>query len=272
MLRPSRHTVDHGSLERETLEINEAPLECFVRRNYTEACPADLLVLKFPGTAGRAERSTDFPAKRFANVRTSQWTWNPPGYGASQGKASLNRIAATSLEFWRQVIERESNDSTTIWLCGNSLGCVTAMNVAAAMQPDPRRCGMILRNPPPLISVVKRAAARYPAGSLMGPVAESLVDSMNLLITSSQSKLPAVFLQSELDNLVPVDHQNDAISRYAGENRKVLMKGLGHGGIATDCHEPLIEEALQWLWDQTRNELNNNRRQDERILTVEDQS
>ena len=122
-------------------------------------------------------------------LRVAIWTWNPPGYGRSGGRASLQRIADAANEFWRQVTQREAGESTSIWLCGNSLGCVTALHVAASAQPDPSRVGMILRNPPPLIPVVKRIARQYPLGSLLDSTIESLCEPMNALLHGPTGRL-----------------------------------------------------------------------------------
>ena len=251
VLRPSRHPIDHPHLRREMIDFGGRQLECFVQRNFEAALPPDLLVLKFPGTAGRAERSTGFPMSMMETHRVEVWTWNPPGYGRSQGRASLPRIADAAIAFWDQVTKRAGGPEVSIWLCGNSLGCVSALHVAASVKPNMASTGLLLRNPPPLVPVVKRVAANYPLGNLMAPVVESLCDSMNAMISASRVKLPAVFMQSELDSLVPPDFQNRLIANYAGRHRLVVLEGLEHGCIATDDHLPRIAESIRWLWEQT---------------------
>jgi pimeloyl-ACP methyl ester carboxylesterase len=251
VLRPSRYPIEHAPLTRVMLQSSGRPLECFTQKNFDGEQPPELLVLKFPGTAGRAERSTEFPLSNLGDVRGTMWTWNPPGYGRSAGRASLTRIADAAIDFWKQVTQRELAQSTSVWLCGNSLGSATALHVAAAMQPDPIKSGIILRNTPPLALVVKRAAQHYPLARFVGPIAESLCDSMNVILTARKVNLPAIFLQSELDSLVPVAYQNQIVKAYAGESRVVLMEGLSHGGVATEFHEPMIDDSLRWLWEQT---------------------
>ena len=186
--------------------------------------------------------------------RVEIWTWNPPGYGRSEGRASLGAIAEAALVFWEQVTQRNGRNGLTTWLCGNSLGCVTALHVAATAKPDLSSSGLILRNPPPLIPVVKRVAKGYPLGGLVEPVIESLCESMNAMQTASRVRLRAVFLQSELDSLVPPEDQNRLIATYGGPSRVVVMEGLEHGCIATDEHLPSIAELIRWLWEQTARE------------------
>ncbi len=250
VLRPSRNPIEYFSQERVVLRFESLPLECFVQRNHAKDETPELLVLKFPGTAGRAERSTRFPMSMQPDVRTAIWTWNPPGYGGSGGRASLSRIARAAVEFWVQVTDREP-DAQSNWICGNSLGCAAALHVAASMQPDPNRAGILLRNPPPLVPTVKRIARRHPMGRFTDRIVESLDESMDAAATAPRAKIPAVFLHSELDTIVPLEYQKQLVEAYGGPHRTVLMEGLGHGGIATDAHESLIEESIQWLSQQT---------------------
>ena len=253
VLRPTRHAIEHPTQERQMLDLGGRMLESFVQRNQDSDSEPDLLVLKFPGTAGRAERSTGFPMDFFEDeeVDVEVWTWNPPGYGRSPGRASLSGIAEAAIGFWNHVTERRAGSQTSVWLCGNSLGCVSALNVAAATQPSATTCGMILRNPPPLLSVVRRVARSYPFSRWVDPVVDSLCDSMNAMSTATKVELPAVFLQSELDSLVTPDDQNRLIDAYLGPTRVVVLEGLEHGCMATDEHQPKIESSLRWLWTAT---------------------
>lgn len=252
VLRPSRQPIEFAPQQRVMLSTSSGrSLECFVQKNFDADEPAELLVLKFPGTAGRAERSTGFPMSIFRDTRVAVWTWNPPGYGRSDGRACLARIADAAIDFWTQVTARQCDDSTNVWFCGNSLGCVLTLHVAASVQPDPSTSGIIMRNPPPLIPVVKNIARQYPLGRWMDPVVETLCDAMNAMLSAPRVNLPAVFLQSELDTVVTRLHQNELIDAYAGPRRVVLMEGLSHSDVATEIHEPLIRESLEWLWTQS---------------------
>jgi pimeloyl-ACP methyl ester carboxylesterase len=251
VLCPTRNPIEYPLLRREVLKFGDHDLECFVQRNFDDDRPPDLLVLKFPGTAGRAERSSSFPLAIMNEHRAESWTLNPPGYGRSGGIATLPGIADASVEFFRKLASDRCHAGTTTWLCGNSLGCASALHVAAKVQPDPSRHGLILRNPPPLKSVIKRISRTYPLGRLFDSVVDSLVPSMNALETAKIAYLPAVFLQSELDTLVLPDEQNQVIANYRGPVRLVVMEGLEHDEVATESQMLQIAASLQWLWEQT---------------------
>ncbi|TWU55351.1 alpha/beta hydrolase [Rubripirellula reticaptiva] len=254
VLRPSRVHIPHGVQTRVMMDVCGRSLECFVQRNFDDDGPADLLVLKFPGTAGRAERSSMTPVSMLDGVRGEVWTWNPPGYGRSEGRASLQSIAIAAQHFFRNVVQAGSVVPGVIWLCGNSLGCNVALHVAATMDCGDASAGLVLRNPPPLIPVVMRIARQYPLGQRVRSIAESLSDEMNAMKTAPQVSLPAVFMQSEKDELVPPSIQDELIDCYAGDRRVVKLSGLKHAGIASPEQEALIEKEIRWLWNQTGKE------------------
>jgi len=271
VLRPTRHEIVPMNQSRVILGTGSQAFECFVHRwpaadaetskDGSQSLlprlePPELVVLKFPGTAGRAERSSRFPADllcedlglcRSADV----WTWNPPGYGRSRGRATLASLAARSIDFWNLVTARYPDPATRIWLCGNSLGCAVALHVAATKPQQSRGAAMILRNPPPLIPVVKRVARQYPFGNWIDAVADSLEVSMNATVTAARVDLPAVFLQSELDSLVPPWIQQEIIDAFAGPKQSVMMLGLEHDGVPDETHQVDICRAIDALWHQS---------------------
>ncbi|MCP4890012.1 MAG: hypothetical protein GY904_25840, partial [Planctomycetaceae bacterium] len=223
VLRPSRQPIEFAPQHRVMLCKGSTPIECFVQSNFdADQFTPELVVLKFPGTAGRAERSGPFPMSVLRSLRIVMWTWNPPGYGRSVGPASLPKIGTTAVEFWHQVSEKYPHQPPLL-LCGNSLGCATALNVAVTAKANPNRCGVILRNPPPLKPVFKRVARRYPLGAWAGPLVNRLCDSMDAMETARQCHLPAVFLQSEFDTLVPASYQNKLIRAYQGAKQTVIL-------------------------------------------------
>ena len=258
VLRPSRQPIDHGDQQRITLKSHGNDLETFIRRvrdgkllhdKDEMATMPEIVMLKFPGTAGRAERSTLFPAEFVGDHHVDIWTWNPPGYGRSQGRASLKRIAAAANDFYEQV-KSWYGHSPRIWLVGNSLGCATAMHVAASTN-DEYLAGLVLRNPPPVDLVVRNVATSYPCGQLIHPVADRLIDSMNVIFTASQVTAPAVFLECEADSLVPPELQQKVRNAYGGKHRCVVLTGLEHDGLLEDIHIKPICDATRWLVSQT---------------------
>jgi len=266
VLRPTRDCVDHGMQHRLQLPSRFGPLETFGYANYPDpgfgdtptsaSDPPDLLLLKFPGTAGRAERSTPFPTEMMRDVRIHTWTWNPPGYGNSAGRPTLRRIAEAAIDFFEASIDRYAQRYTTppaVWLCGNSLGCATALHVAAiAQQSSSPIRGLLLRNPPPVDLVVKHVAKRYPLGRLIHPVADQLAPAMNAIYTASSVNVPAIFLQCQNDSLVPPALQQRIRDAYAGPQTLVKLDGLDHDGAMDEQHLPAVRDAVRWLREQSQ--------------------
>jgi pimeloyl-ACP methyl ester carboxylesterase len=255
VLRPSRNKLDYAPKERILATVDDVTVEYFVQHRW--ACDAssaappkpELLVLKFPGTAGRAERASDWPCELLPDINAKICTWNAPGYGASSGRATLANIPHRAAQFWNLATGGLPAPQPRIWLVGNSLGCATATYLAS--RSDVHADGLILRNPPPLIQTVKRVARRYPLGHLTDTIAESVPPEMNLSLTAGNAKVPVVLLQSEADQLVPPELQMEVYETLPGTKRLVIMEGLGHDGIATDEHHRDIRDAIRWLWRQS---------------------
>ncbi|MEO1527653.1 MAG: alpha/beta hydrolase [Planctomycetota bacterium] len=250
VLRPTRHSIPHQPKRREVISCGEWEIESFVQSFGPEGRPPDLLVLKFPGTGGRGERASEFPTAFLPGVACELRTWNPPGYGKSSGRASLTSIPEAARIYLRKVLEQTDRTVTRVWLVGNSLGCVTSLSLAS--RNDVPIDGIVLRNPPPLIEVVQREARRYPLGSLVDPICNSLVPEMNALITAAKTTAPTLMLQSELDELVPPESQDRVFEALAGPKRTLVLKGIGHGGIPSEDQHDEIAESIAWLWQHTR--------------------
>ncbi len=254
VLRPSRHALDHAPKERVLIRSDGVTDEYFQERPSRgglpseHSDPADLLVIKFPGTAGRAERSSCWPAGSLGAIDTLVCTWNAPGYGGSSGRATLARIPPRATRFTKTLLDRQAAAGRPVWLVGNSLGCATAAYLAS--RADIGVAGLLLRNPPPLIETFKHVASRYPFGHLTDAIAESLPVEMNLSLTAPRVRVPTVMLQSEHDQLVPPSLQRGVFEALGGAKRLVVLKGIGHDAAPTEEHAGDIAAAVQWLWRQ----------------------
>jgi uncharacterized protein len=257
VLRPSRHPIGADNLKRGEFVWSGHRIEYFEH-------PADLssptvnddptakpsrLVLKFSGTSGRAEKSSRFPVHN--DSRAVVWTWNPPGYGSSGGRASLHRFGDAATAFAKHAAMTFGPDLPPIWLSGNSLGCCVALHVAAALVHEMPIEGLVLRNAPPLIPVVMRIAHRYPGGRWMRKVAESLPEAMNVCQSITNVTLPIVWIQSGNDQLVPPEMQHEIIRLHRGPQRIVVLSGRDHHEAADDAQWVEIENAIAWLKETT---------------------
>lgn len=255
VLQPSTDAMDAGEQQRVVLDAGPfGALEAFVHAEQPlhEATP-ELLVLKLPGTGGRAERSSQLPANFLDDVHAEVWTWNPPGYGGSPGRASFNNLPIAALAFFDAVTARRSAADTKIWLMGNSLGCVLALLQASQRTVH----GVILRNPPPLIQTIPHVAVRRRPGwlhpLLRGPaqwIAKGVPEDLDALHTAAQCTAPALFIQSQADTLVPPALQAMVRENYAGPQNLIQWEGLEHHEMPQEGHLQQLADGIDWLRSQ----------------------
>ncbi|WDQ17315.1 alpha/beta hydrolase [Rhodopirellula sp. P2] len=282
VLRPTTDPIDHrpqircrvslsDHLESDSNDpASDAWIESFVHRigktsaisvqdnsrldDWREIPPPDDLVLKFPGTGGRAERSTPFPMQpqQLISQSAEVWTWNPPGYGGSPGTATLQNFSSTAEEWSQRVLSARAQQSpngsdTRVWLCGNSLGCLPAMHVASSLQDTLPSAVLWVRNPPDLRRVILNISARWRATTAMQHVSAVLPKNVDAVDLASRCKIPAVFLMSEKDSLVLPEYQQAIHAAYAGPKLVVELSGLSHDDVLEEEHRPAINNALDWL-------------------------
>jgi uncharacterized protein len=258
VLRPSRHPISADNLKRgefhwsdHRIEFYEHPADQSSADQPSEpssirsAQTPSRLVLKFPGTSGRAEKSSRFPVHDDPDAVV--WTWNPPGYGSSGGRASLHQFGGAAAAFAKHAAMTFGKALPPIWLSGNSLGCCVALHVAAELAAEMPIRGLVLRNAPPLVPVVMRIAHRYPGGRWMRKVAESLPAAMDVRLSITKVELPIVWILSGNDRLVPPEMQHEVIRLHRGPQRIVVLNGRDHHEAADDAQFAEIEDAIDWL-------------------------
>lgn len=283
VLKPSRHEIDADGLYRveiphpgsqirtEAYVFSTSPSSLTSRlTNWKEGDPSEPckhLVIKFPGTGGRAERSSEAPLNLLYPNLSNQtdspgkhveaWTWNPPGYGRSSRPADLRTQGEFAIDFAKFVIDRSAGPETVVWLAGNSLGCLMALRLAASLDEwlpqsvGSTHLGCWIRNPPDLAPVILRIAKRYYGEWLMRPIVAHLPESLGAVANAAKCRIPVVFLASEKDSLVVPELQARVHQAYAGDTRIVLLEGLEHGGLIEEQHVPLVQEAVNWLAERT---------------------
>ncbi|QDS96387.1 Alpha/beta hydrolase family protein [Roseimaritima multifibrata] len=256
VLRPTSHAIDSGAQVRFQLPAGKSSksIEAFAHvdpQRIAEGLFPDLLVLKLPGTGGRAERSPALPsAVRFSGT-SEVWTWNPPGYGGSSGKASLKKLPVASLAFFDAVTKMRRGEKTRVVLMGNSLGCAVAMWLAANREVD----GLVLRNPPPLsatiLNVATRQRSRLYQSLIRLParwVGRGIPAALDILQTAPKCTAPALFVQCSGDSLVPPELQAKVRQAYAGPHRLVVWEGLEHHEVPEEKDAGEYYAELEWIF------------------------
>ncbi len=130
---PSTHSIPVEGKERRVVDSEYGPFEAWVERTGDEASP-ELFILKFLGTGGRAERSTVHPAECWSEVSSEIWSINPPGYGGSAGRASIQKIPEIARAAYFSI--KEAAKEKPVLVTGNSMGTAAALYLAARHDVD----------------------------------------------------------------------------------------------------------------------------------------
>jgi pimeloyl-ACP methyl ester carboxylesterase len=234
ILCPSRHRIPCES-ERRWIDWEGGRFETWVQRTIVGR-EIELLVLKFSGTGGRAERSTNHPADCWSDLATEVWTVNPPGYGGSPGRASLAYTTAIAEAAWKAV--DEVADGRPVLVTGNSLGSLPALYLAAHSPV----AGLLLRNPVPLREVI---LARY--GRLASMIARQVPSQLCPIRNAAQADAPAVIVTSGKDRMVPPSLQQKVISKYAGAAQVLRLVDADHADPPSDDELQEYVKLLNWL-------------------------
>jgi pimeloyl-ACP methyl ester carboxylesterase len=244
ILCPTRHPVDAAGKARRLIPFGDGQLEVWTQRAGDEpSTAADLYVLKFPGTAGRAERSTVHPADAWPELRVELWTVNPPGYGGSSGRASLRHTAAVADAVLEELQQRAAG--RPIVVTGSSLGCVSALYLAARTP----LAGVILRNPPALREVILARSNRWHLNLGTQLIARQIPPELCAIRNAASATVPAIFITAQRDRVVPQKCQQQVVDAYAGPKRVLRLAQADHHTPMTDEETEQYRELLVWLRD-----------------------
>ena len=246
ILRPTKHPVAAPDKTRRMLPFGRGSIEIWTRSiGATHRDDVDVFVLKFSGTAGRAERSTYHPMDYWTDLRAELWSFNPPGYGGSTGTASVNTLANAATTAYRELADIAQG--RPIIVMGNSLGTVAALHLAANFPI----AGLVLRNPPPVRQLIMGRHGWWNLWIASWLVAQRVPRQLCSINNSARSHCPAVFLSSRRDTTVPPQFQDKIIDAYRGPRRVLELKEAGHASSLNLEEEREYAQHLDWLRDQS---------------------
>lgn len=244
---PSRDTIQSAGKQRIEIPLSEGFVEAWVEQFPTEttAAATRLIIVKFPGAAGRAERANIHPAEIISAAQTEIWAINPCGYGGSSGQASLKSFPLMADAVMEVV--RQRFPQSKIMVMGTSLGGLSALYIASRHPVH----GLLLRNPVPLHQLIlNRPRYNWWSFGLTAWIAAEIPNELDALQNAPMITAPGLFVQSARDRVVPPKFQNWIIDRYAGRKQVFSIP-------AADHHEPILEAqrddyaaAIRWLADE----------------------
>ena len=242
VMRPTRHAIEAETKSRRWVGISSGRFEAWIEQTGDDPSrDADLFVLKFPGTGGRAERATTHPAECWPDLCAEVWAVNPPGYGGSRGRASLHHLAETATAAFN-AIERVAAGRPIV-VTGNSLGTASALRVAA----EHKVAGLILRNPPPLRELIFGRYGWWNFNLAARLIANQIPHELDSVANAAKSPAPAVLLSSGKDSVVPPSFQQLVFDSYHGPARRLTLPEADHACPLNESEQQQYSELLHWL-------------------------
>lgn len=247
ILKPTRNPLDASQLQRLVVETRGLKQELYCSTKSMDDVAPDIWILKIPGSTGRAEMGTSFPAELMAaqlhGKRTAVLTWNLPGYGQSEGDANLKLAAELLPEVVDAVIQKLKWSAVPLIAMGTSLGAALSIHLCTCRNV----AGVVLCNPPSLPELMPRYNRWWNlwlGGSFM---AQSIPPALRTISIVEKIKAPAVLITSMADRVVPPELQKRIAESYAGPLQVIEIVGADHDLRMAEIPEETILPALDWL-------------------------
>ena len=245
ILQPTRHRLHVPQRKSLLFAYSDDQLEVWVHRvgqNIQQA--PDLYLLEFPGTASRAEDTTDFIEHCWSRQCVEIWAVNPPGYGNSSGTASLKKLPAMAKYALKQI--RQVAGDTPVIAVGGSLGSVSALYLAAHNMVD----GVMVQNPPALREVILAQSDWWHLKWLTCRIAAQIPPGMDSLANARRAIVPAIVVTAQQDEVVPARIQCQIIDAYSGPLKVLAMQGADHDTPLTETDLERLRPMANWLYDR----------------------
>ena len=241
ILEPSRDPIDSEDRQRRWIESPVGKIEAWIVRRAPTNGAETVFAIKFPGTGGRAERGGPHPCEVWPDVGFEIWTINPPGYGGSEGRAQLAKMPTMIDATFRAV--KNASSGNPIYAIGNSLGCLSALRVAAQYPI----AGLFVRNPLPLRELIVGRYSWFNITLFTKAVARQVPDELDAIENARRATCPAFFVMSAADKLVPPEYQRKIIDVYQGPKRIYEIAGADHHDPPLESEFARYVDELQWL-------------------------
>jgi len=277
ILFPTTQPIDSGGASRNTIPFENGALEIWTAksRRAQRQGRADLFVLRFYGNADRADRWPALEAGMWNDRAVEIWGMNYPGFSASTGPPRLARIGPAAIAAFDALKRHAASVSTVdsappsgsnpalgtnrssapprqatqpkapIVLFGTSIGATAALHVAASRPGE--IAALILQNPPPLRELILRQFGWWNLWLLAGPVALQIPRELDSIANATVTRVPAIFLLAEKDEIVAPRFHRSVVQAYAGEKRVIELRGAHHNDPIEAAALANLNHALDWV-------------------------
>ncbi len=179
-------------------------------------------IIRFYGNADLADRWVTQEAAAYADLGIEMWAVNYPGYGQSDGPASLTGVGRAALTAFDTV--KRGAGHRPIVILGTSLGTTAALHVSAERHP----AGVVLVNPPALKEMIMGEFGWWNLWILASRVRGQIPDAVDSIANARASKCPMLLVSSIKDTVVKAKYQQQVFEAYAGEKSIVTRPEADH--------------------------------------------
>src|SRR5437773_1947488 len=245
ILFPTRAPIEAAGAVRKTVPFENGELEIWTAqsRRAREQGRPDVFILRFYGNADRADRWAAIEAEMWDDRAVEIWGMNYPGFGGSTGPARLSRIGPAALSAFDE-LKRHANHRPIVPF-GTSIGATAALYLAASRPGG--IAGVILQNPPPLREMILRQFGWWNLWLLAGPVALQMPRDLDSIQNARTTRVPAIFLLAEKDEIVAPRFHRLVVNAYAGQKRVIELRGAHHNDPIEGAALADLNNALDWL-------------------------
>ena len=243
ILFPTTYRIDAGAAVRKPIPFDGGELEIWTAQSRLarQRGQPEIYVLRFYGNADRADRWAAEEAEMWNNRAVEVWGMNYPGFGGSTGPARLARLGPAALTAFDALKQIAGERPVVVF--GASLGTTTALHIAAQRKP----AGLILHNPVPLRQIILRQFGWWNLWLFAGPMAQKIPADLDSIANARTTRVPAIFLLAENDEVIAPKFHRLVVEAYAGEKRVVTLTGAGHNSPLEGASIANFVEALDWL-------------------------
>jgi pimeloyl-ACP methyl ester carboxylesterase len=243
ILFPTTAPIETRGAVRKLIPFQKGELELWTARSQIaqRSGRPEIYVLRFYGNADRADPWVAAEAEMWNGRSVEVWGMNYPGYGGSTGSARLATIGPAALAAF-DALKQEARDRPIV-LFGASIGTTAALNVAANRSVS----GLVLHNPPPLRQMILRQFGWWNLWLLAGPAALQIPRDLDNVANAKGTRVPAVFLLADDDEIVAPRFQKLVVEAYAGPKRVITLPGANHNSPIEGAAVADFHNALDWL-------------------------
>ncbi|MDX1948546.1 MAG: hypothetical protein SFU86_24380 [Pirellulaceae bacterium] len=242
VLSPTRSTLFAYGKSPHLIPWQEGAIEVWTEQ--THDTEPEWFVLKFHGKCGRAERSNLHPLDHWSDLPGEVWSVYPTGYGGSSGRARLRSLIPAAECAFQELLTVAAG--RPIVLAAHSLGTASALYLAARHGERENIAGLVLHNPPPLKRLIQGKYA-WPSLGLSRILATQVPRELDSIAHAAQVRIPAVFIASGRDRMVPPRFQRPILDAYAGPKQVIELPNCGHEVRFSRAERQQYGRALDWL-------------------------